>query len=87
MFLLYKFLVKYKEHPMKIGLFKGVKAASIALIFYASYSIADTIFHYDDKFHLPVIFISVIAFLLLQSKKIHPMMILALSGILGYFIL
>ena len=87
MFLLYGFLVRYKEHPLKLGLFRGVKAASIALIFYASYSIGDTIFHYNNEFHFPVIFISIIAYVLLQNKKIHPMMILAISGILGYFIL
>lgn len=87
MFFLYKFLVKHKEHPLKVGLFKGIKAASIALIFYASYSIGDIIFHSNNRLNLPVILISFISFILLQSKKLQPLVVLGISGILGYFTL
>lgn len=87
MFLLYKILIKYKEHPLKISLFGGIKAGSIALIFYASYSIGKTIYYVDKKINFPIILISIGALLLLRSKKIHPMGVLALSGVLGYFVL
>lgn len=87
MFLLYKILIKFKEHPIKVGLFKGVKAASIALIFYASFSIGKTIYVSDKSFQWPIIIISVISYSLLRSKKIHPMLVLGISGLLGFFML
>lgn len=87
MFFLYKILIKYKDNPLKVSLFKGVKAASVALIFYASYSIGEKIFIKEGKAYFPVIFISIISYVLLQNKKIHPMLNLALCGIIGLFIL
>ncbi len=87
MFLLYKILIKFKSHPVKISLFKGVKAASVALIFYASYSIGEKIFVINKKPNLPIIIISGISFVLMQNKKIHPMINLAICGILGFIIL
>lgn len=87
MFFLYKVLIKFKNHPTKISLFKGVKAASVALIFYASYSIGEKIFITGKKMNLPIIFISIVSFLLMQNKKIHPMLNLLICGILGFIIL
>lgn len=87
MFLLYKFLIKYKDHPTKIALFKGIKAVSVALIFYACYSIGKKIFIGNHRINFLVIGISLLSFVLMQNKKIHPLVILLLCGILGYFIL
>lgn len=87
MFLLYKILVIYKEHPVKLSLFKGVKAASISLIFFAAYNIGSTIFHSNNTFQVPVMMIAAIAFVLLRLKKIHPMLVLGICGLLGFFIL
>lgn len=87
MFLLYKVLVMYKDHPIKISLFKGVKAASISLIFFAAYNIGSSIFYINNTFQVPVMMIAAIAFVLLRIKQIHPMVILGICGLLGFFIL
>lgn len=87
MFFLYKILIKFKNHPVKVSLFSGVKAASVALIFYASYSIGEKIFITENKINLPVVFISISSFALMQNKKIHPMLNLLICGILGFIVL
>lgn len=87
MFLLYDFLIKYRNHPTKIAIFTGVKAASVSLVFYACFSIGNKIYFIDKKIQFFVILLSVISFILSKYKKIHPIFILILSGFLGYFIL
>lgn len=87
MFVLYKILIKYKEHPTKLAIFKGVKAASIALIFFAVYSIGAKIYVIQNKPQYLVVIISIFSYILLKNKKINPLLILGLSGILGLVIL
>lgn len=87
MFLLYKVLIKFKDNPTKVALFKGVKASSVALIFYACYSIGKKIFVGESKVNFSVIIISLLSFVLLRSKKVHPMLNLLICGILGFIIL
>lgn len=87
MFLLYKVLIKFKDNPTKVALFKGIKAASISLIFYACYSIGEKIYIGENKINFQVIIISLFSLVLLQSKKVHPMLNLLLCGVLGFIIL
>lgn len=87
MFLLYKILIKFKEHPIKISLFRGVKSSSIALIFFAAYSIGSKIFISNKNLRVQIVLIALVSYILLQNKKIHPMLILFISGVLGFFLL
>jgi chromate transporter len=87
MFFLYKILVKYKENKLKVSLFKGVKAVSVALIFYAAYSIGGQTYFSDGQLQYRLVIISIISYILLQSKKVHPMLMLGISAFLGYLII
>lgn len=84
---LYAVLLKFKDHPIKVSLFNGVKAASVALIFFACYSIGDKIYIINNKINPLVILVSIVTFLLLKYKKIHPIFILLTAGIIGTIIL
>lgn len=85
-FLLFKVLIKFKTHPLKIEIFKGISAASITLLFYAAYSIGSKLIIQDKVINLKFLLLAALSFLFIKKFKVHPILVLAGSGILSVII-
>ena len=73
-----RILDKFKEFKMVQAALLGMKTALIALIIYAFWDLA--IDAYKDW---KSIFITVIIAVVLWSKKVHPILVIVIAGILG----
>ncbi|ACO87189.1 chromate transporter [Clostridium botulinum] len=72
------FIIKFKESNILKSALMGMRPALIGLIIYAFLSLAS-----QSYIDLKSIIIGIITFILLLSKKIHPILIIVISGILG----
>jgi len=67
------FIIKFKESNVLKSALMGMRPALIGLIIYAFLNLASQSY----------IIIGIITFILLLSKKIHPIIIIVISGLLG----
>lgn len=72
------YILKFKNSALIKSAFTGMRPAMIALIISAFISLAKQ--SYGD---IKSIVISIIVIILLLSKKIHPILVIAISGLLG----
>lgn len=72
------FIMKFKESDILKAALMGMRPALIGLIIYAFLNLAC-----ESYVDIKSILIGIITFILLLSKKIHPILIIAISGILG----
>jgi len=77
-----KFLKKFETNIWVTNILKGLRPAVVALIASAAYSIVKGGGISDIK----GIIIGVVSFLLLRSKKLNPILILILAGIVGVIV-
>ncbi|MGL4654373.1 MAG: chromate transporter [Sarcina sp.] len=73
-----KSMDKFKNNKYLDGVFAGLKPVLIALIISAFVSLAK-----DSYVDMKSIIISVITLMLLLSKKVHPILVIILSAIMG----
>lgn len=85
-FLLFRVLIKFKTHPLKISIFTGITAASITLLFYAAYSIGSKLIIQNSSINFKFLLLSALSFLFIRKFKTHPVLVLLGSGILSIFI-
>lgn len=85
-FLLFNFLLRFQEHPMKSAIFRGISAGSISLLFFAAYSIGANIVMVNNKFNIKIILLILLSFYLIRKTKMHPLIVLFGSGILSAII-
>ncbi|NLC67441.1 MAG: chromate transporter [Clostridiaceae bacterium] len=92
-----RFFFKYENHPIKEAIFYGVRPAITGLIFSAAITVAGTALFRTNPLDLVgknvssilevikpgSIIISIIALFLLARKKVHPIVVIMLSGIMG----
>ncbi|MGL5616660.1 MAG: chromate transporter [Sarcina sp.] len=76
--ILSKNIDKLKNNKYVAGAIVGMKPVLIALIISAFYSLAK-----DSYFDFKSIIIGIITLVLLQSKKIHPILVIVIAAILG----
>lgn len=79
--ILSKHIEKLKNNKYVAGAIVGMKPVLIALIISAFYSLAK-----DSYYDIKAIIIGIITLGLLWSKKIHPILIIVISAIIGMFI-
>ena len=86
-----KFFEKFKENKTVKGCMTGLKPAVIGLIGSAVVSIGKTVFFpsgitasvfYDKMFYVSIIIFALMAFLTLK-KKLHPILIICISAVIG----
>ena len=82
-FLLFTLLMKFKEHPLKVSIFRGISAASISLLFFAAYSIGDKIFIQKGLFSFKVLIIALLSFFFIKKTKVHPLLVLFGAGLVS----
>ncbi|WP_417886742.1 chromate transporter [Zunongwangia sp.] len=90
MLLLSRFLMKFKNHPLKEGIFSGLKPVTMALIFFAGLQIAQNTFIQNNiaNIHWKVIFLGIgIAAIQFKMKKLNPIFLIIISGIAGILFL
>lgn len=72
------FIIKFKESNILKSALMGMRPALIGLIIYAFLNLAS-----QSYIDLKSIIIGIITFILLLSKKIHPIIIIVIAGLLG----
>jgi len=85
-FLLFRVLLRFKHHPLKSSIFKGISAASISLLFFASYSIGTNIIFKNNHINIKIILLTVLSFFFIRKVKIHPLIVLFGAGLLSALI-
>lgn len=80
-------LIKLKGNLYKDAFFFGIKPVTVGLIGYAGYIIAKDTYFIKNKISIGAIFISIIAFFVLQKYKINPVYIVFISAIMGIILL
>ncbi len=86
MLLISSFILKVQNHPLKISFFTGIKAVSISLILFAAFNLGGNIFFVDNSTKIIPIIFTGIFYLIINKSRLHPLVIIALAGSIGYFI-
>ena len=82
MLMVVRFLKKFETNIWVTNILKGLRPAVVALIASAAYSIVKS----GGISDLKGIIIGVVSFFLLRSKKLNPILILILAGIVGVLV-
>ena len=92
-YFVYKMLVKFKENKYVSPILEGLKPIALALIVGATLTIFYSVFlNFSDgvselsihnMFNWNTIILGVILVVLMQTQKIHPLIYIAISGIVG----
>ncbi len=89
MLILSRFLKAVNDSKIKDAIFAGLKPVTVALILYAGIMVIRET-HFIDALHhvnYPAIILSLVALsILIWVPKVHPILLLLLSGIAGIFI-
>lgn len=81
------FLLRVADSPLKIDIFKGIKAVTISFILFAVYTIGTKTYVVEGQVVYLPMFFSLGAFVMAKKTKMHPIAIIAIFGALGYFLL
>jgi len=89
MLIIARFLRKVKESDIKEAIFGGLKPVTVALILYAGIMVIRET-HFVDVFFnvnwMAVLLSLVCLSIIIWVKKVHPILLLVLSGMVGLFI-
>lgn len=80
------FLLRVQNHPIKISIFAGIKSITISLIIFAAYSIGKSTIYINKNFDIVALIFSMLILFALKRTKINPLIIIILSGFIGFFI-
>lgn len=83
-----KFFFTYKEHPIMKNVFKGIRPVIAGLILSSAIIIGKSVLFEHDTlsfsgFHYITFFITVGLFTLTFLKKLHPILLILIGGVLG----
>jgi len=80
-----KFLTKFGENKIVKKLFYGLRAGVIALILLSSFNILkEALFFEDFSLKIFEIGLFIVLLILLQKTKLHPILFIFISGIIGF---
>lgn len=83
-----RLLTKFQSHPVIISVFYGLRPVIVGIIIYAAYKYAlgSGIIGGEQIIDIKNFVVMAIAFVLLLKTKIHPLVIIFVSGIAGIFL-
>lgn len=82
-----KIFFKYSDHEITKHIFIGIRPIIAGLILASALLIGKTTLFTDHGFNIETFGIMIIIILITLRKKIHPILLIGLSGVLGYLTL